>query len=119
MFGLGRGRGRGQGFTFRFARLSLIRQRSRVRSGDCELNVQYTLLYLQGVRQVVYSGAFGIWRLSYGRKTSRKREGIEWYSTYRSSQVFARRHGECLEAEGKWTNDREQLSCKKIITRVI
>jgi hypothetical protein len=44
---------------------------------------------------------------------------IEWYSTYKSSQVFARRHGDCLEAEGKWTIVRQQLSFKKIITRVI
>jgi hypothetical protein len=42
---------------------------------------------------------------------------IEWYSTYKSSQVFARRHGDCLEAER--TIVRQQLSFKKIITRVI
>jgi|SRR6266850_2755970 len=77
------------------------------RASDC---VQWRVWYLE---------------ISYGRKTSRgkkdkinDREGwaIEWYSTYKSSQVFARRHGDCLEAERKWTNVREQLSFKKIIT---
>ena len=53
----GRGRGRGQGFTFRSVEFDKIREPSQ-KVVDCELNVQYSLLYVQ----IVYSGAFGIWR---------------------------------------------------------